>query len=77
MRNQRMVNARSCPAVIPQQKHHSPKKSEKNERHQGLPRHQRAQIPVPLNRRLGYSSALKFNWIGVALVAWGIGAENT
>ncbi|MEH2515784.1 hypothetical protein V1279_001357 [Bradyrhizobium sp. AZCC 1610] len=35
------------------------------------------QISVPLNQRLGYCLALKFNGIGVALVAWGIGAGNT
>jgi hypothetical protein len=36
-----MVNARSavfCP-IFSQQKHHIAKKSEKNERHQGVPRH--------------------------------------
>jgi len=36
-----------------------------------------AQISVPLNHSLSYCSNLKFNWIELALVAWGIGAENT
>jgi hypothetical protein len=37
----------------------------------------KAQISVPLNHSLSYCSNLKFNWIELALVAWGIGAENT